>query len=120
MIWKQLGDWKVPLLEEGEDITDNYCKVLQDAIKSDGCTIVSELYHQCCVVHDLGYQFGVDPWGRCIDRSTIDANFRKCIEKRSKLGRFQPDAYLRFLGVRLFGGLFRHMKFNPCQQASKS
>jgi hypothetical protein len=108
MFYRKCGGYNIPLLEEHESLTDDYVNNhLQSAIKSDGCTVVSELYHECCVVHDLGYKFGIDPWGNPLERGQIDHNFRTCMESRSKLGRFQPVAWGRWLGVRVFGGLFR-------------
>lgn len=89
------------------------------AIGSDGCTLVSELYHDCCSQHDLGYRYGKDPrsayalyladtpnyWvhARDVDRSFIDTQFRECIQVKSKLGRFSPISWLRWTAVRAGG-----------------
>ncbi len=98
----------IPLLAKGEAITPAYIAALSSAIASDGCTMVSEIAHHCCVVHDLGYRYAIDPWGRTIDRRTTDANFRKCIQAASPLGKFSPTSWVRWLGVRVFGRFVYH------------
>lgn len=111
MIIKKCGEWEIPLLEEGEPLTDEYVnKHLAPAIKSDGCTLVSELYHECCVVHDLGYEFDIDPWGRPSSKTQTDTTYRRCMQARSRLGRFQPISWVRYIGVSLFGGRFKKNK----------
>lgn len=110
MKYFQCGAYTIPLLDEGELLTDLYVKLLAKAIRSDGCTCVSELYHECCVVHDLGYEFGIDPWGKKVSKRDIDAAFRRGMQERSKLGVFSPVAAARWLGVAIFGGLFRKPK----------
>lgn len=104
------GDYSIPILEGDEIITDEYIRLLEVAIKSDGCTVVSELHHGCCVIHDLGYGFGIDVRGNCIDRRTTDANFRRCMQTRSFLAKGSPVAVGRWLGVRLFGRWFKKSK----------
>lgn len=96
---------RIPLLPVGvrADNDPAYIKALSDAIDSDGCSVVSEIYHPCCVVHDLGYRHGVDPYGQRITRRQTDANFRKCIQAESSLGRLSPTSWIRWLGVRVFG-----------------
>lgn len=95
----------IPLLDADEQITLKYGKELERAIESDGCTAVTELYHICCVVHDLGYREGIDPWGRTVSRADVDRSFRLCMQKHSKLGRFSPMSWWRWVGVRV-GGYF--------------
>jgi hypothetical protein len=111
MFINKCGEYEIPLLDPKEPITDDYVdNHLQPAIKSDGCTVVSELYHECCVVHDLGYEFGIDPWGNKVTKTQTDTNFRRCMQMRAKLGRFAPIPLIRYIGVTLFGGLFKHSK----------
>lgn len=97
---------KIPLLPTGEAITPTYTHDLEVAIQSDGCTDIPEFHHHCCVVHDLGYRFGIDPYGTKIDRRTADANFRKCMQKDSPLGRFSPMSWWRWAAVRVAGRFF--------------
>jgi hypothetical protein len=111
MTFKQCGDYIIPILAENEPLTDAHVALLATAIQSDGCTAVSELFHECCVVHDLGYEFGIDPWGRQVTKRAIDAAFRRSMQKRSKLGVLSPVAAVRWLGVRLFGRKFRKLRW---------
>lgn len=106
----QCGSYAIPILDDGQMLTAQYLLDLAKAIGSDGCTCVSELYHECCVIHDLGYSFGIDPWGRKVSKRTIDASFRRGMQERSRLGVFSPVAATRWLGVAIFGGLFRKPK----------
>ena len=89
----------------------SWIRWLAERLKSDGCTVVSEMYHECCLEHDIAYRTGHDPRelyykGRVvpISRRETDARFRKCMQSRSKLGRFSPVSWFRWLGVRAFGG----------------
>ena len=86
-------------------------------INSDGCTLVSELFHDACLQHDLAYRYGKDPrsayafyladtpeyWGlaRAITRGEADTQFRKNMQERSRLGRWSPIAAVRWAGVRV-------------------
>lgn len=97
----------IPLLPPSSPLTPAYLSSLEIALKSDGCTLVSEVFHSACVVHDLGYKWGIDPWGKELSRREIDRNFRKQIQSMSKLGVFSPVSWVRWAGVRVFGGLFR-------------
>ena len=78
-------------------------------LKSDGCTGVSELYHECCLQHDLAYRTGNDPQQLyChtvapISRAEADAQFRRSMQQRSKLRVLSPVAFGRWLGVRIWG-----------------
>ncbi len=78
-------------------------------LKSDGCTVVSEIFHWCCLEHDIAYRLGLDPRAlyvgrtKSIERREADARFRRCMQHRSKLGKASPIALVRWLGVRLGG-----------------
>jgi hypothetical protein len=91
---------------------EEWVKVEAAKIKSDGCTFVSELYHWCCLQHDLCYYYGRDPFqayrvgwqaSAKIDREWADKLFLACNIKKSKLGRFSPEAWVRYAGVRAGG-----------------
>lgn len=89
------------------------------AIESDGCTLVSELFHHCCSEHDLAYRLKKDPrkaylyWiKRCVNywdlakpitRAEADRRFRECMQSHSTFGKFSPVAWVRWAGVRMFG-----------------
>ena len=84
---------------------------------SDGCSLVSEIYHWCCLEHDCAYRTHKDPhdaycwylngvlnyWAaaKSITKSEADARFRKAMQERSKLGRFSPVSWLRWVGVKV-------------------
>lgn len=81
-------------------------------INSDGCTIVSELFHPCCLEHDLGYHYKKDPriaylygWDKApaIPRGEVDKRFRNCMQMSSPLKDYSPIAWIRWLGVRAGG-----------------
>lgn len=98
-------------LKVDEEPDDRFYQEIAKEIKSDGCTGVLEIHHNCCVVHDLGYRKGVDVYGRPVTRREVDAEFRRCNQRNSPLGRFSPDAWIRWAGVRVFGiGKFKGCK----------
>lgn len=103
MDFSSFGDNSVPVLADGQPLTPEHIKKLNDIIKSDGCTGVADFFRDCCVVHDLGYRYGIDAYGNAVTRSQIDRNFRECMMKRSRFGRFSPMAWWRWAGVRIFG-----------------
>lgn len=72
---------------------------------SDGCTNVTELYHSCCLEHDIAYRTGMDVNGTVVSRRHADAEFRRCMQSRSPLGRISPISWIRWIGVRI-GGRF--------------
>jgi hypothetical protein len=89
-------------------------------IRSDGCSMVTGLRVQCCKVHDLEYHRGKsvssaytqyrvgnhDYWTAAapITRKEADAHFKKCLHLNSPMGYLSPLAWIRYAGVRLFGG----------------
>ena len=74
-----------------------------DALGSDGCTGVADVYLDCCREHDIAYATGRTVEGAPVTRAEADAMFRRCIQSRSPLGRLSPLAWWRWLGVRVFG-----------------
>jgi hypothetical protein len=103
----------------------DWVRVEASRISSDGCTLVSECYHDCCLAHDLAYKHGKDPyhayklyakgvlnyWERAnsLTRSQADAAFRACIQQKSPVGMWSPMSWIRWLGVRVAGWQFwRH------------
>lgn len=97
-------------------------KQLAAELDSDGCTMVTEAYSDCCALHDVLWRTGVDPdTGKRVDYGAADVIFRDCIRERSKFGRFSPVALIRYWGVSLFGRLFRPARvayFEPAQPGS--
>lgn len=72
-------------------------------LKSDGCSGVPDLYVECCWEHDLAYRTGHTLTCEPITRVEADAEFRRCIQARSRLRRFSPVSWVRWVGVRVFG-----------------
>jgi hypothetical protein len=79
-------------------------------IKSDGCTLVSQLKQDCCFEHDLAYYYGKDPldafyvgWpaARKITKAEADKEFAACCGK--------PISLWRYPGVTI-GGWFSWIK----------
>ena len=94
---------RIPILRIGRKPCRKYIIALEEAIKSDGCSVVTETYHDCCIVHDLGYRVGIDCWGHPINREEADLAFRFCMQSKSRFGRFSPMSWWRYLAVRVFG-----------------
>lgn len=72
------------------------------AINADGCTKVTQAFKPCCFLHDL-------LWSQARNEDefkTADQLFRRCIQQRSRLGRFSPLSHIRYVGVRTFGRWF--------------
>jgi hypothetical protein len=85
-------------------------------IDTDGCSLVTGLKIECCFEHDLGFWYArdpraayraarhqlIDPWltAPSIDRAEVDRRFRSCLQNRSRLGRWSPMAWYRWLGVK--------------------
>lgn len=63
-----------------------------------GCTAVPDLhFSECCRQHDLDYE------NMKISRKDADKRFLDCMLATRKL---KSIAYVYYLGVRIFGGLF--------------
>jgi hypothetical protein len=78
------------------------------AMGSDGCTVVTEAFQDCCYLHDLCWRHGVDPTtGQPITYDEANVLFRHCIQSKSRLGRFSPVSWIRYFGVQWFGRFFR-------------
>lgn len=72
-------------------------------LKTDGCSFVSQAFHQCCVEHDVHYRTHKRLDGSAITRAEADKRFRECMQMRSRFGVLSPMAWWRWAGVRLFG-----------------
>jgi hypothetical protein len=70
---------------------------------SDGCTGVKDIYVECCWEHDFHFRYGHTLDGDPITFKESNAQFRRCIQSRSKLGRFSPLSWIRWAGVTLGG-----------------
>jgi len=86
-------------------------------INADGCTGVTGFKLECCEQHDVEGYYGKDahdayrlhksgsawPWSEAkpITFEQWNAKFRRCLQARSKLGRYSPMAWWRWIGVRV-------------------
>lgn len=94
---------KIPLLRKHEQPTSLYLIALKKAIKSDGCTDSPDFYVGCGIIHDLGYRYGIDPWGNKVNKRQIDNNFRICMEGQSWLKTWSFIAKVYWAAVKEFG-----------------
>ena len=83
-------------------MTDLDVKMIEDFIKSDGCTGVPEFYHNQCVKHDWWYRTHLDFDCSPITKREADTRFRQGIQHKSKFGFLSPMAAWRWLGVFFF------------------
>ena len=75
---------------------------------SDGCSAPSEVFHICCLEHDIAYRTGKNFKGESVTRKQTDARFKQCMQEESKLGKFSGMALARWILVRIFGrGIWR-------------
>jgi hypothetical protein len=97
---------RIPILPKGTKPCRKYAQALERAIGADGCTGVTEMYHECCIFHDLGYRYHIDVYGEEITKDKVDSNFKKCIQSRSWMKWFNPVSWWRYAGVKWFGDKF--------------
>jgi hypothetical protein len=104
-----------------DDVYWKHVRKKAKELNSDGCTLVTELYQDCCLEHDVHYRTGwkwtvaytrdgeVFRGVRRITRAEADERFRLCIQSRSRFGRWSPIAAIRWVGVRALGwAVWRH------------
>lgn len=72
-------------------------------IGADGCTLVSDIYLDSCLEHDIHYRWHTWIDGSPITKEEADRRFRAVIQSRSPLGRWSPVSWVRWAGVALFG-----------------
>lgn len=94
---------QIPIIPPNNPPTTEYLLALKDAIKSDGCSGVPDIYGDCCIIHDLCYRFGIDVYGNKVKKITSDEILRKCMQGKARLGRFSPVSWMYWLGVKWFG-----------------
>ncbi len=80
-------------------------RMVAATLKSDGCTVVKDIYLDSCLEHDCHWRLGTTIFGAPITRAQANTRFRKVIQSRSKLGRFSPISWVRYAGVSI-GRLF--------------
>ena len=77
-------------------------------LDSDGCTGVPEFYQEACLEHDCHWRLGETLWGDTITTAEANTRFRRVIQSRSRLGRFSPLSWWRWVGVTLGGKVLAH------------
>ena len=77
--------------------------VIEEAarLKSDGCTFVPDFYGGACLEHDIHYR--THKWldGEPITKAEADTRFRLVMQAWSKLGKYDPMSWWRWLAVKL-------------------
>ena len=73
------------------------------AKESDGCTGVKDWWVEACWEQDWHWRYAVTLYGDPITFDESNARFRRSIQMRSHLGRFNPLSWIRWLGVRRLG-----------------
>lgn len=90
------------------DISKDYWQIVRakaDDLGTDGCTMASSAFADCCARHDVEYRLGKSAvTGRPLTRAEADLRLRGCMQSRSLLGWYSPMAWIRWVAVRLFGG----------------
>lgn len=94
---------KIPILKRGRKPCRRYIYALEAALNADGCSGASEFYHDCCIIHDLGYRLGINVYGQIITRYQADAAFKECMQAKSIFGVLSLMAWWRYAAVRWFG-----------------
>lgn len=91
---------------------EKYWKLVRERAKelnSDKCSKALDVYVDCCYEHDIPYRSGMDVYGNPVTKAEADATFRRCIQSKSKLGRFSPMSWWRWAAVHLInckGGIW--------------
>lgn len=92
-----------------EKLAEYWAKVAEKAMAlgADGCSGPTlQVHRACCDEHDIHYRTGQRLDGTPITRREADAEFRRCMQERSRLGKWTPMAWWRWAAVRTFGGQF--------------
>ncbi len=105
------GTPRIPILREKDKITREYIEELSQAIESDGCTGCPDIFHECCIIHDLGYRFDIDPWGKTVTRDEVDAGFKNCMCGSNWFGKI--CSLWRYPAVRILGKWFDKKEVPP-------
>lgn len=74
-----------------------------DRLGTDGCTMGSAAFRDCCARHDLEYRSGATIDGDPVTKHEADVRFRSCMQSRSRFGWFSPMAWTRYGILKLFG-----------------
>lgn len=78
-----------------------------DRLGTDGCTMGSAAFRDCCARHDIEWRRGTTIDDEPVTIDEADARFLACMQSRSRLGWWSPIAWLRYVAVRTVGRRFR-------------
>ena len=94
--WLKLTAWDKPYWGD--------VHVIANALSADGCTGVVDYLYWTCLEHDIHYRLHKMLNGREIVKRDADYIFRVRIQQGSGMGVFSPIAWIRWFGVKVFGG----------------
>jgi hypothetical protein len=83
-------------------------RFVANRLQSDGCTGVADIYLDACLEHDIHWRLGTTIYSVPITTAQANRRFRKVIQSRSRLGRFSPISWVRFLGVTIGAHFIPH------------
>lgn len=76
-----------------------------DRLGTDGCSLASAAFRDCCRRHDVEYRTGCYVLTDTpITRKDADRRFLACMQNQSIFGYWSPMAWTRYWAVRWFGG----------------
>jgi len=86
------------------ELTDADFVLIEEFVKSDGCTGVPEFYHNGCVIHDFWYRTHRNLDGTPIEKKEADLGLKQYVMSKSPLGHFSIISWLWYRGTRVFAG----------------
>lgn len=86
-----------------DNFTNHDWDLVEVYVRSDGCTGAPQWRRRACVEHDFYFRTRHDFAGRVIGFEEANKRFRARDQKLSLFGFLSPLAWIRWLGVTLFG-----------------
>ena len=77
-------------------------------LNSDGCTAVKDWYLDACLEHDCHWRTAKTLWGDTITTKQANERFRAVMQSRSRLGRYSPVSWVRWVGVTIASPFLGH------------
>lgn len=88
------------------EVVEDYWDIVRrmaKELKSDGCSMVADIWVDCCYEHDIHWRTGKTIDGEDISIGEANKRFRECMQAKSKLGKASPVALWRWAGVTIRG-----------------
>lgn len=84
---------------------DYWQRVRDEAARlgSDGCTMGSAAFRDCCLEHDVHYRTGYTIDGQPLHQHEADLRLRACIQRNSRFGWYSPLAWGRYVVLKWRG-----------------